>query len=117
MEHIVKLLGGQPVRWSMATKCCGASFALSQKQTVLRQGRQIYDAAKKAGADVFCLACPMCHANLDMRQDEMGIQKPDQLPVLYLTQLIGWAMGLDEATLGLNVHFVPAAGVLANERS
>jgi heterodisulfide reductase subunit B len=116
MEQIVKLLGGQPVRWSMATECCGASFALSQKKTVLRQSQRIYDAAKKVGADVFCLACPMCHANLDMRQAEMGIGEPDQLPVVYLTQLIGWAMGLDEATLGLNAHFVPATPVLAKEK-
>lgn len=114
MEQIVKLLGGEPVRWSMATECCGASFALSQKQTVLRQGRRIYDAAHKANADVLCLACPMCHSNLDMRQDEMGIAKPDQLPVVYLTQLIGWAMGLDEAALGLKAHFVPVARALAH---
>jgi len=117
MERLVTLLGGQPVSWSMATECCGASFALSQKSTVLRQGRRIYDAAKKAGADVFCLACPMCHANLDMRQGEMGIAGTDQLPVLYLTQLIGWALGLDAVTLGLDKHFVPATATLAKEKS
>jgi heterodisulfide reductase subunit B len=116
MEGIIKLLGGQPVRWSMATECCGASFALSQKSTVLRQCRHIYDAAKKAGADVFCLACPMCHANLDMRQGEMGIAGKDQLPAIYLTQLIGWAMGLDATTLGLDKHFVPTAGALTKEK-
>lgn len=113
MEKIVQVLGAQTVRWSMALECCGASFALSQKQTVLRQGRRIYDAAHKAGADVFCLACPMCHANLDMRQDEMGIGKPDQVPVLYLTQLVGLAMGLDARSLGLDSHFVPVAPVMA----
>ena len=117
MDEIIKLLGGEPVRWSMATECCGASFALSQKSTVLRQGRRIYDAAKQAGADVFCLACPMCHANLDMRQGEMGIAGNDQLPVIYLTQLIGWAMGLDAATLGLDKHFVPTSGALAKAQS
>jgi heterodisulfide reductase subunit B len=117
MEQIVTLLGGETVRWSMATECCGASFALSQKTTVLRQGRQIYNAAKKAGADVFCLACPMCHANLDMRQDEMQIAKTDQLPVVYLTQLIGWAMGLDAAALGLDAHFVPVERALAKGKN
>ena len=117
MEQIVTLLGGQPVRWSMATECCGASFALSQKTTVLRQGQRVYDAAKKSGAQILCLACPMCHANLDMRQSEMGIAKPDQLPVVYLTQLIGWAMGLDEAALGLNSHFVPPTSALAKGTS
>ena len=117
MEQIVTLLGGQPVRWTMATECCGASFALSQKSTVLRQGRRIYDAAQKAGADIFCLACPMCHANLDMRQGEMGVAAQAQLPVIYLTQLIGWALGLDAAALGLDKHFVPAATALAKEKN
>ena len=117
IEQLVTLLGGEPVRWSMATECCGASFALSQKSTVLRQGRRIYDAAQKAGADVFCVACPMCHANLDMRQGEMGIAAEAQLPVIYLTQLIGWAMGQDAAALGLDKHFVPTARALAKEKN
>jgi heterodisulfide reductase subunit B len=115
MEQILALLGAQPVRWSMATECCGGSFALSQKSTVLRQGRRIYDAAARAGAQAFCLACPMCQANLDMRQSEMGVPPPAQLPVLYLTQLIGWAMGLDAPALGLDRHFVPATQALAGK--
>ena len=117
MEQLVTLLGGQPVRWSMATECCGASFALSQKSTVLRQGRRIYDAAAQAGAGIFCVACPMCHANLDMRQGEMGIAVEARLPVIYLTQLAGWAMGLEAAALGLDRHFVPAARALAKEKN
>ena len=118
MEQIVKLLGGQPVRWSMATECCGASFALSQKSTVLRQGRRIYDAAKKAGADVFCLACPDVPRQSRHAAGRDGhCARPAQLPVVYLTQLIGWAMGLDAAALGLDKHFVPAAGALAKEKN
>lgn len=116
MERLVTLLGGQPVSWSMATECCGASFALSRKSTVLRLGRRIYDAAKSAGADVFCVACPMCHSNLDLRQSEMGVAPADQLPVIYLTQLAGWALGLDAAALGLDKHFVPAVRALAKEK-
>jgi heterodisulfide reductase subunit B len=116
MEQIVTLLGGQPVHWTMATECCGASFALSRVSTVLRQGRILYDSARQAGAEVFCVACPMCHANLDMRQGEMGIPPADRLPVIYLTQLIGWAMDLDAATLGLDKHFVPTLRALAKEK-
>jgi heterodisulfide reductase subunit B len=33
--------------------------------------------------------------------------------VIYLTQLIGWAMNLPAAALGLDKHFVPAMKVLA----
>lgn len=115
MEQIVTRLGGEPVRWAMATECCGASFALSQKSTVLRLGRRIYEAARKAGAEMFCLACPMCHANLDLRQGEMGLAAEARLPAVYLTQLIGWAMGLEAEALGLNQHLVPAVPVLSKE--
>ena len=43
------------------------------------------------------------------------IAAESRLPVIYLTQLIGWALGLDAAVLGLDAHFVPAVRALAKE--
>ena len=111
MERLVKLAGAEPVRWSMALECCGGSFALSRKGVVLRQGRRIYDAARRVGADVIVLACPMCHANLDLRQAAYA-KGEAAVPVLYLTQLLGLAMGVDEDDLGLDKHFVPVSATL-----
>jgi heterodisulfide reductase subunit B len=113
MERVAGLLGAQGVRWSMALECCGASFALSRKEVVLRQGKRIYDAAASAGADAIVMACPMCHANLDIRQQEFLDKSQRKLPVLYLTQLIGLAFGIDQQTLGLGKHFVPAEPALS----
>ncbi len=113
MERLLNLLGAKPVRWSMAMECCGASFALSRKEVVLRQGRRIYDAAQQAGAEVICLACPMCHSNLDLRQAEFaGGETP--LPVVYLTQLLGVALGVPAGELGFAAHFVPVEPALAS---
>jgi heterodisulfide reductase subunit B len=113
MEKILRLLGAEPVRWSMATECCGGSFALSSKSSVLRLGQRIYTSARKAGANVICLACPMCQANLDMRQTEFGVARSEQLPVVYLTQLIGTAFGSPGTTLGYDSHFVPVEPALS----
>ena len=110
MERILQALGAAPLRWSMGTECCGGSFALSRKESVLRLSRRIYDAARKAGANVICLACPMCHNNLDMRQGEY-LGAAGDLPVVYLTQLMGLAFGSSEKQLGLDRHFVPAEGI------
>lgn len=107
MEKLLLAVGAEPVRWSMAMECCGGSFALSKKNVVLRQGRKIVDAARTAGASAIVLACPMCQANLDMRQAEFVPAGQTQLPVVYLTQLIGLAMGLSEEVLGFKGHFVP----------
>ncbi|MBI4871038.1 MAG: heterodisulfide reductase subunit B [Candidatus Riflebacteria bacterium] len=112
MEAIVRALGGETVRWGRATECCGASFALSRKSVVLRQGLRIWELAREAGANVLCLACPMCQANLDMRQREFLAPGRVPLPVVYLTQLVGLAFGLPASTLGLQGHFVPLGELL-----
>jgi heterodisulfide reductase subunit B len=51
----------------------------------------------------------MCHSNLDLRRGEIN-QRLDQktdIPVLFITQVIGLALGLSEKELGLGRHFVP----------
>ena len=51
----------------------------------------------------------MCHSNLDMRRpaiNEYTKEKMD-IPVLYITDAIGMALGIDEKKLGLQRHFVP----------
>jgi heterodisulfide reductase subunit B len=50
----------------------------------------------------------MCHSNLDMRQLNIRKDYPGHktIPVLYLTQLVGLALGIDEKKLGLNLHFI-----------
>ena len=55
----------------------------------------------------------MCHSNLDMRQrtiNEAGLG-PHDLPIVYLSELIGLAAGLAPERLGLNRHFVDAMRV------
>lgn len=106
MERLVRLAGAEPVRWTMALECCGGSFALSRKDAVLRLSRNVCDAAREAKADIVCLACPMCQSNLDMRQAEFAAGR-EPLPVLYISQLVGLAMGVPSAELGLESHFVP----------
>ena len=103
MERMLTLMGAQPVRWSMATECCGGSFALSHKASVLRLVQRIAESARKSGAQAICMACPMCHANVDMRQLELDAAP---IPALYVTQLMGLAMGMDASGLGLDRHFV-----------
>jgi heterodisulfide reductase subunit B len=55
----------------------------------------------------------MCHSNLDMRQQTInaaGLGRHD-LPILYLSELVGLAAGLDPKRLGLDRHFVDAMRV------
>lgn len=113
MERVVRLLGGEPVRWSMATECCGASCGISRTEAVRRLTDRICASARAKGAQVVAVACPMCHANLDMRQDGPTSAGDALLPIVYLTQLMGLAFGVPEAALGFEGHFVPVEPVLS----
>jgi heterodisulfide reductase subunit B len=51
----------------------------------------------------------MCHSNLDLRRGEINqrLDAKTDIPVLFITQVIGLALGLSEKELGLGRHFVP----------
>ena len=50
-----------------------------------------------AGADIIVTACPLCQFNLDGKQDAMKANHSDmkEMPVVYFTQLLGIALGMD----------------------
>uniref|UniRef100_A0ACD5GWS8 Uncharacterized protein n=1 Tax=Desertifilum tharense IPPAS B-1220 TaxID=1781255 RepID=A0ACD5GWS8_9CYAN len=77
--------------------------------------KQLLDEAQSLGADCIVLACPLCATNLELRQPEIEkkYSVSYQLPILYITELIGLALGLKPGKLGLNKHIVSTQSVLA----
>jgi heterodisulfide reductase subunit B len=108
MEQIVKAAGGKTVDWNFKTECCGAAHSITHTNIVEKLCKGIIDNAEKNGADVIIVACPMCHSNLDMRQLNIikHFEGHKPIPILYLSQLIGLAMGIDEKKLGLEAHYI-----------
>ena len=108
MEALLRVCGAQPVDWTHRTKCCGAGMTLSNEETVLELSHEILADAVDHGATCLVVACPMCHVNLDMKQPaiERRYETKIGLPVYYVTDLVGRAVGLDDAQLGINRHFV-----------
>lgn len=113
MEAVITAAGASPVPWSMAVECCGGAFAISRTSSVVRLGRRIVDDARAHGAEAIAVACPLCHSNLDLRQAAMTRRGDKPLPVLFITQVVGLALGLSEEELGIRRHFVDAQPLLA----
>ena len=108
MEEIITAAGAKTVKWNFKTECCGASHSIANTEIVENLSKRIIDDAAANKADLIVVACPMCHSNLDMRQKNILKHNPDhkEMPVLYLTQLVGLAIGIDYNKLGLNLHFI-----------
>lgn len=108
MERLVETAGAETVQWSHRLECCGANFTLSRPGVVVQLTNAILDSAKRAGADCIMVGCPLCHGNLDIRQKEIegDYNASYELPVFYLTQLVGLSVGLGADKLGLGAMIV-----------
>jgi heterodisulfide reductase subunit B len=108
LDALMLKAGATPIDWAFKTECCGAGLSVSRTNSVGRLSGKIIGDAKDRGAEAVIVACPMCHSNLDMRRDAINsyLGEKIDIPVLYITQAIGLALGLDRKTLGLQRHFV-----------
>ncbi len=117
MDDVLTAAGMEAMDWSHRTECCGASFALTHTEIVLRLTADILQMAQESGADCISVACPLCHANLDMRQEDiarkLGVKY--EIPVFYFTQLLGMAYGLDRAELGIGRSLVSCKELLTSK--
>jgi heterodisulfide reductase subunit B2 len=114
MDRILRKTGIEILDWSYKTECCGASLTLTRPAAVTVLCNRIAADARERGADLIAVACPMCQNNLDMRQSAGSGRSgaPAQIPVLYFTELLGLALGIEARRLSLQKHFVNVGPLL-----
>jgi heterodisulfide reductase subunit B len=93
LGRVLKAMYVDVLDWKAGNACCGASLAATKHKVALPAIRAVLDAASEA--DCIVTVCPMCQMNLELYQKEAG----RRMPVLYLTQLMGLALGLPEQLL------------------
>ena len=100
MERVLEALGAEVVEIPFKTKCCGAYHTVQMKEVVAELSHRILDQAVEAGADMIATACPLCEYNLGPRQVEVKklFRDFESIPIVYFTQLMSLAFGLEEAT-------------------
>ena len=108
MDNLMRKIGATSLDWGFKTECCGAGFSVSRTDIVAKLSGKIVQDAEARGAEAIIVACPMCQSNLDMRRPHIDryLQKKTEIPVLYITQAIGLAVGLEKRELGIDKLFV-----------
>lgn len=108
MDTLIKAVGGTTLDWAFKTECCGGGFSVSRTDLVVKLSGNILKDAADRGAEALIVACPMCQSNLDMRRGAINktLETPSDIPVIYITQAIGLALGVSAKELGLQRHFV-----------
>ncbi len=108
MDLLMEKIGAKPIDFAFKTECCGAGLSVSRTDIVSNLSGKILDDAEHRGAEAIIVACPMCHSNLDMRRSDINKHwnKNYKIPILYITQAIGLAIGLSPQKVGLQRHYV-----------
>lgn len=115
MDRLMEALGAEAVDWPYKTKCCGGAIYMASEDVSFAMSADVLAHAKAAGANAVAVGCPFCQLLLDLYQDKLGAIKGTtfNLPVLFFSQLMGLAMGLDRAEMGLEKLVVPPFALLA----
>jgi heterodisulfide reductase subunit B2 len=108
LEKLIKTLQAEPIDFRLKTFCCGGPIFMPQQKAAEDIAFKILSEAKKAGAEVIVTVCPLCHFMLDAKQKALEQKRGEKIgiPVLYVTQLVGIALGLGPEELGLNMNSV-----------
>jgi len=108
LDDMITLTGATVVDYVNKKRCCGGPLLAVDEKIALAVAKEKLEDVKEAGADIINLVCPFCSVMYDSNQKgiEAAFNASYSLPVLYLTQILGLAMGFDRKELGLNMNVV-----------
>ena len=115
LDKLMKTLGATVVDYPMKAHCCGGHMTQISQSTGLELIRQLLQNAVDNQADVIVTLCPMCQLNLDAYQNDVNkfFKTNYKIPILYFTQVMGLALGIPAAELGIGKEFIDARPALA----
>lgn len=114
LDRLLKALGAEVIDFPLKTHCCGGHMTQIGPETAYKLIYRLISSADQYKADVMVTLCPMCQMNVDAYQNETNrhFQTNFQMPIIFFTQLMGLAFGLDAKTLGFGREFVSTKAML-----
>jgi heterodisulfide reductase subunit B len=114
LDKLVTALGAESLDWPHKVECCGGGLSMSRTDIVVSLTDSILEMAQASGAQCIAVACPMCQINLDLRQLDIKKQlgKQYNMPIVYITQLIGLCLGVPQNKLGLEKLMISPSKVI-----
>ena len=114
IEDFITALDAKPVKYPFRTECCGSYLSVSSPDASTRLCYRILTSARDSGADAIVVSCPLCFYNLDSRQKAIteGYSDFKPVPILYFTQLLSIALGVEYDRQGFEKHYVDVTPLL-----
>ena len=114
LADIITAIGATPIDFSRKLDCCGFHAVYPAHDSVMRMTGSINADAAREGADCVVTPCPLCQMQLDMFQKEAKQYIPcdKDMPIIHMSQLIGLALGISPAELGMTKRHMTSTAAL-----
>jgi heterodisulfide reductase subunit B len=114
LDEMFKWLGAEVVDYPVKAHCCGGHMTQISEPQAFELIRRLLQNAVDYKSDLILCMCPMCQLNLDAYQGRVngffGVNY--HVPIVFFTQMLGVAFGLDLAKLGFGKELVAAKPVI-----
>jgi heterodisulfide reductase subunit B len=116
LRKLVAATGATAVDYEEEVLCCGSAVSNAYEEHGEQILKKKLDSVKKAGADCLVVNCPACFQQFDTNQRTLSrsFDEDYSVPVLYITELIALAMGIDSKELGMRYHRTRLRNFLAD---
>ena len=114
LDEVVEAMGATSVEYLNKYTCCGSAISGIDEESQLKLLKDKLEQVERVKADCICVICPACYMQLDGNQRKLNSKYGTNfnIPILYLTELIALAQGVQEAELGLNFHSIKVKELL-----
>jgi heterodisulfide reductase subunit B len=115
LDLLLNALGAEVIDFPLKTHCCGGHMTQIGPDTAFELIRRLISSADNYEADIMATLCPMCQMNLDAYQNETNrhFGTNFHMPIVFFTQLMGLAFGMNAKELGFGMELVSAKKALA----
>ncbi|MDI6769676.1 MAG: CoB--CoM heterodisulfide reductase iron-sulfur subunit B family protein [Anaerolineales bacterium] len=110
-EGLLSALGAEPIEYASKTRCCGGSLIITNRKAALDMVHKLLQDAVKNNANVIATTCPMCNVNVEVYQSQVNREfgTDFSIPVMYFTQLMGIALGIEPKRIGVGASMLSLA--------
>jgi heterodisulfide reductase subunit B len=115
LDMLLRALGAEVVDYPLRTECCGGHMTQVAPKVGLELIRRLVSEAERLEAVMMVTVCPMCQINIDAYQGEMNamFHTRHKMPIVFFTQLMGVAFGLEPKKVGVGREYTNASKTLA----
>ncbi len=108
LDRLARLTGARTTDYPGKTKCCGGPVMAYDPETAVAAARSKLNALRDSTAEVLTVACPFCSVMYESNQKSIDTAsgEPFELPVLFITQILGLGMGFSSKELGFKQNIV-----------